>query len=597
MFWVLKDKLYPTKSITRHSGTQFKITIISPTKMTTSFALQKTIFATMKKKLADAENRVRQLEEENMALHFFANIGYDNVDLDDLEYDNEPATCTDDESCEVANTVDTLVDTIEMTHADVAVEQQDESANYNLWRERMDVANEQFKLRLQTNIENGMKKMRVLFRFAKKVVQYRRQRIALKPEIPLWQAFDFAIECSHRAQLHAHKFAQYAEDAVNLMLENLDEEQMNEEIDDVVASTSSDNEDESVESIGEIQQRIANKIEELKNIFVQNESTLNHKHSDLTKTNVRDCLKMISKDYEKKLKSLNPKNYKYEHIVVHELKQLEYKVDHEIKDMLANVEHSKASQISYTMTHTPEPDWLHTIEEDGLAYYTECSGEQNLYRLSMSGSLMQVGSYKRERDEDGYKVRVLSFLAEPVVATEPVMEEPATPTPTLSPPSSPSPTSLPPPSPLQASSPSPSQSPSPPHYTDECPFDKEQMLMSYTYENEFAKSMKKKDVIDPDRNWKHFVHDVNPLDEKATVCRFVFAKYDKSIDSPVMDDMSYEIHYYPMWYYEKNGQRRKRLRLNGKAKIWEPSKVMWNWMLASHGLNSPNDITINGCRV
>ena len=575
MFWVLKDKLYPTKSITRHSGTQFKITIISPTKMTTSFALQKTIFATMKKKLADAENRVRELEEENMALHFFANIGYDNVDLDDLEYDNEPATCTDDESCEVANTVDTLVDTIVMTHTQVAVEHPDKSAHYKHWEAWFS----------QNKIANGMAKLRILFRFAKKVVQYRRQRIALKPEIPLWQAFDYAIEYSHRAQLHAHKFAQYAEDAVNLMLENLDEEPMNEEIDDVVASTSSDDEDESVESIGEIQQRIANKIEELKNIYVQNESTLNHKHSDLTKTNVRDCLKMISKDYEKTLKSLNPKNYKYEHIVVHELKQLEYKVDHEIKDMLANVEHSKASQISYTMTHTPEPDWLHTIEEDGLAYYTECSGEQNLYRLSMSGSLMQVGSYKRERDDDGYKVRVLSFLAEPVVATEPA------PTPT------PTPASLPPPSPLQPSSPSPSQSPSPPHYTDECPFDKEQMLMSYTYENEFAKPMKKKDVIDPDRNWKHFVHDVNPLDEKATVCRFVFAKYDKSIDSPVMDDMSYEIHYYPMWYYEKNGQRRKRLRLNGKAKIWEPSKVMWKWMLASHGLNSPNDITINGCRV
>ena len=581
MFWVLKDKLYPTKSITRHSGTQFKITIISPTKMTTSFALQKTIFATMKKKLADAENRVRELEEENMALHFFANIGYDNVDLDDLEYDNEPATCTDDESCEVANTVDTLVDTIEMTHADVAVEHPDKSAHYKHWEAWFS----------QNKIANGMAKLRILFRFAKKVVQYRRQRIALKPEIPLWQAFDYAIEYSHRAQLHAHKFAQYAEDAVNLMLENLDEEPMNEEIDDVVASTSSDDEDESVESIGEIQQRIANKIEELKNIYVQNESTLNHKHSDLTKTNVRDCLKMISKDYEKKLKSLNPKNYKYEHIVVHELKQLEYKVDHEIKDMLANVEHSKASQISYTMTHTPEPDWLHTIEEDGLAYYTECSGEQNLYRLSMSGSLMQVGSYKRERDDDGCKVRVLSFLAEPVVATEPV------PTPTPTPLPSPSPASLPPPSPLQPSSPSPSQSPSPPHYADECPFDNEQILGSYTYENGFTKAMKKKDVIDPDRNWKHFVHDVNPLDEKATVCRFVFAKYDKSIDSPVMDDMSYEIHYYPMWYYEKNGQRRKRLRLNGKAKIWEPSKVMWKWMLASHGLNSPNDITINGCRV
>ena len=582
MFWVLKDKLYPTKSITRHSGTQFKITIISPTKMTTSFALQKTIFATMKKKLADAENRVRELEEENMALHFFANIGYDNVDLDDLEYDNEPATCTDDESCEVANTVDTLVDTIEMTHADVAVEHPDKSAHYKHWEAWFS----------QNKIANGMAKLRILFRFAKKVVQYRRQRIALKPEIPLWQAFDYAIEYSHRAQLHAHKFAQYAEDAVNLMLENLDEEPMNEEIDDVVASTSSDDEDESVESIGEIQQRIANKIEELKNIYVQNESTLNHKHSDLTKTNVRDCLKMISKDYEKTLKSLNPKNYKYEHIVVHELKQLEYKVDHEIKDMLANVEHSKASQISYTMTHTPEPDWLHTIEEDGLAYYTECSGEQNLYRLSMSGSLMQVGSYKRERDDDGYKERVLSFLAEPVVATEPV------PTPTPTPLPSPSPASLPPPSPLQPSSPSPSQSPSPPHYADECPFDNEQILASYTYENGFTKAMKKKDVIDPDRNWKHFVHDVDPLDEKATVCRFVFAKYDKSIDSPVMDDMSYEIHYYSMWKYETATKKGRKLLVNGTALHWEPSRIMWKRFLTpQHGLKSPDDISIYGCKV
>ena len=117
--------------------------------MTTSFALQTTVYVVreLQNKLAIANNRVRELEEENMALHFFANIGYDNVDLDDLEYDNEPATCTDDESCEVANTVDTLVDTIVMTHTQVAVEQQDESADYNLWREHMDVANEQFKFR------------------------------------------------------------------------------------------------------------------------------------------------------------------------------------------------------------------------------------------------------------------------------------------------------------------------------------------------------------------------------------------------------------------------------------------------------------------
>ena len=587
MFWVLKDKLYPTKSITRHSGTQFKITIISPTKMTTSFALQKTIFATMKKKLADAENRVRELEEENMALHFFANIGYDNVDLDDLEYDNEPASRTNDESCEVANTVDTLVDTIVMTHTQVAVEHPDKSAHYKHWEQR-----QRALILVAGVVRDAVKDAQKCAQDAQDAVDSQKEIIRKEQEIPLWQAFDYAIEYSHRAQLHAHKFAQYAEDAVNLMLENLDEEPMNEEIDDVVASTSSDDEDESVESIGEIQQRIANKIEELKNIYVQNESTLNHKHSDLTKTNVRDCLKMISKDYEKTLKSLNPKNYKYEHIVVHELKQLEYKVDHEIKDMLANVEHSKASQISYTMTHTPEPDWLHTIEEDGLAYYTECSGEQNLYRLSMSGSLMQVGSYKRERDDDGYKVRVLSFLAEPVVATEPV------PTPTPTPLPSPSPASLPPPSPLQPSSPSPSQSPSPPHYADECPFDNVQILGSYTYENGFTKAMKKNDVIDPDRNWKHFVHDVNPLDEKATVCRFVFAKYDKSIDSPVMDDMSYEIHYYSMWKYETATKKGRKLLVNGTALHWEPSRIMWKRFLTpQHGLKSPDDISIYGCKV
>ena len=143
--------------------------------MTTSFALQKTIFATMKKKLADAENRVRELEEENMALHFFANIGYDNVFLDDLEYDNEPATCTDDESSEVANTVDTLVDTIEMTHADVAVEHPDKSAHYKHWE----------AWSLQNKIANGMTKLRILFRFAKKVVLYRRQRI--QQELAVWR--------------------------------------------------------------------------------------------------------------------------------------------------------------------------------------------------------------------------------------------------------------------------------------------------------------------------------------------------------------------------------------------------------------------------
>jgi hypothetical protein len=174
----------------------------------------------------------------------------------EYEVQFEPATCNEspaDESCEVANTVDTLVDTIVMTHAEVAVEQEDESAFYNLWRERINAVNEQFELNLQKNIANSMNKMRILFRFAKKVAQYRIQRITQynrqrndafillsgfvhcavqhaqecaknaqdavdsrieiirkEQELALCQALDNAIEIPHRAQLHAHKFAQQA---------------------------------------------------------------------------------------------------------------------------------------------------------------------------------------------------------------------------------------------------------------------------------------------------------------------------------------------------------------------------------------------------
>jgi hypothetical protein len=256
------------------------------------------------------------------------------------------------------------------------------------------------------------------------------------------------------------------------------------------------------------------------------------------------------------------------------LKQLEYKVDHEIKDMLANVEHSKASQISHKMHNTPEPDWLHTIEEDGVAYYTECSGEQNLYRLTMSGSLIQVGSYKRERDDDGYKVRVMTFLAEPVVATEPapaVVEEPTPPTPTPPPSPTPplSPASLPPPSPPQPSSLHVSSSPSTPHYADKCPLDETQILMSITYKNDFKNVNNEKlsaKLLNDNKVWKHFVHEYDYLDSQTTFLRVVIAKYNKNIESPTIDDISYEIHYHKLW---KVGSK-KRLQLNGKNSSGSP---------------------------
>jgi hypothetical protein len=294
-----------------------------------SFALQSTFFATMKNKLAIAENRVRECETNNVQVRKLPKeneflrlkqtrmLNLAKQMCAEYEADFEPATCNKnpaDESSEVANTVDTLVDTIAMTHADVAVEQPDESAHYNVWRERINVVNEQIRTVLQKIIINGMKKMRilirfikkvvqirrrrihqeqVLFRFVKKVVQYRRQRITQyerkrqsafillagfvrdaekhaqkcaqeaqdavdarkeiirkEQELALSLALDNAIEIPHSAQLHAHKFAQQAEDAVNAMLENIGEEQMNEELDNVASESDVD---ESVESVGEIQ--------------------------------------------------------------------------------------------------------------------------------------------------------------------------------------------------------------------------------------------------------------------------------------------------------------------------------------------------------
>ena len=61
-----------------------------------------------------------------------------------------------------------------------------------------------------------------------------------------------------------------------------------------------------------------------------------------------------------------------------------------------------------------------------------------------------------------------------------------------------------------------------------------------------------------------------------------------------MDDISYEIHYYRC---EKKGKK-KHLWLDENTKLnWEPSKHMWPKMLATHGLKTPYDITIYGCRV
>ena len=116
---------------------------------------------------------------------------------------------------------------------------------------------------------------------------------------------------------------------------------------------------------------------------------------------------------------------------------------------------------------------------------------------------------------------------------------------------------------------------------------------SYTYANGFEKKVNRKDLQIDDRTYKHFVHEYDFLDDKTTFLRLVIAKYDKSIESPTMDDISYEIHYHKLW---KVGSK-KRFVPYGKNFFWEPSRKMWPALLASHGLASPDDITIYGCRV
>ena len=355
---------------------------------------------------------------------------------------------------------------------------------------------------------------------------------------------------------------------MNSLLEDLGKETPDEEIDEVMADESEEEDEE--ETTYDIAQRITLKINELKKVFQNNENILNHKHSDLGKTDIQVCLKLIRKDYEKPLKTLTSQKYKYEHNVILQLHHLESKVDKETKDMLANVEHSKLSQITHTMRTTEPPAWLWSFSEEGEEYWTEVSplsGEQNLYRLTMNHTLMRVGSYKRIKDEDGFKVRVMTFLDTPVEAVEPTPE------------------------------PTPESTPEPTPEPDACPFNENQIIVNYTYENDYERFVNAKKLgFEPDsaQKWKHIVHGVDAGDKKTTLCRLVIAKYSRGVESPTTDDISYEIHYYRC---EKKGKK-KHLWLDENTKLnWEPSKHMWPEMLATHGLKTRGDITIYGCRV
>ena len=267
-----------------------------------------------------------------------------------------------------------------------------------------------------------------------------------------------------------------------------------------------------------------------------------------------------------------------------QLNNLEMKIDKETKDMLANVEHSRMSQITHRMQTVEPPAWLWSLTEDGvlIEYWTELSGEQKLYRLTADNTLMQVGSYKRVKDEDGFKVRVMTFLDTPVEAVDPPQPEPETqPEQEVVPPTVSTPTAV---VPETTSS-----------HNSTCPFDERQIIVNYTYKNDLQKFVHTKNLkMDQSPKWNHIAHGVDTTDNQTTLCRLVIAKYSKSVEQPTMDDIQYEVHYYRCGKIGK----KKTMYLDEDTKFnWEPSKHLWSKLLVRHGLTSLDDITVYGCRV
>ena len=142
--------------------------------------IHQTIFATMKTKVSALEKRVLELEEENMALHLFATAGCGNDDLDDLDYDNSVCESSDEV---VANTVETLVNVLEMSYDD-----QDDASFLQVWKENVKLVNRDFQQKLFNEINQQMMKVcykKIVGRFVKKVVQYHRQRIQTEQDLKI----------------------------------------------------------------------------------------------------------------------------------------------------------------------------------------------------------------------------------------------------------------------------------------------------------------------------------------------------------------------------------------------------------------------------
>ena len=153
-----------------------------------------------------------------------------------------------------------------------------------------------------------------------------------------------------------------------------------------------------------------------------------------------------------------------------------------------------------------------------------------------------------------------------------------------------------PPPPAQAPAPAPAPEPQTiASHNSTCPFDESQIIVNYTDSNGFERFVHTKKLqMDPSRNWNHIVHGVDTNDKVTTLCRVVITKYSKAILQPTLDDMQYEVHYYRC---EKAGKK-KTLYLDAETKLnWQPSKHLWSKLLVRHGLTSPANISVYGCRV
>ena len=215
--------------------------------------IHQTVFTAMKSKIASLEQRVRELEEENMALHLFKALGCDNDNLDELEYD-------DDNVSVVSDTVDTMVHILEMTHDE---QEENETQCLQEWKDKFILINREFEDKLWKDVNKRVMEIcykKIFCRFVKKVVQCRREK--KQQELALLFALDNAIEIPRRASLEAWKSVGYAEDAVNSLLEDLGKETLDEEIDEVNADESEEEGEE--ETTYDIAQRITLKINELK---------------------------------------------------------------------------------------------------------------------------------------------------------------------------------------------------------------------------------------------------------------------------------------------------------------------------------------------